>query len=196
MNKTYNRYLEGVLRRLRKIGLDIRPCLLVREAESPVPNEISIDSKFEFSQLNESDLPGIHNLRPGMNLERYRNLLRAGKLCYGLKDGANLVAKMWIDLEEINSLLYSRPLTAREAYLFDAFSDDSYRGQNLAPFLRLKCYAEARALGRSDIYSISDFTNTPARRFKAKLGARDEALIVFWQFFNGAAHSWIVWRYN
>ena len=196
MNKTYNRYLEGVLRRLRKIGLDIRPCLLVREAESPVPNEISIDSKFEFSQLNESDLPGIHNLRPGMNLERYRNLLRAGKLCYGLKDGEDLVAKMWIDLEDINSLLYSRPLAAREAYLFDAFSDESYRGKNLAPFLRLKCYAEAQALGRTDIYSISDFTNTPARRFKAKLGATDEALIIYWQLFNGAAHSWTVWRYN
>lgn len=196
MNKTYNRYLHGVLRRLRRAGVLVHPCLLVREAVGAEPADIAVDPRFEFSRLGEDDLPGIHALRPGMSLERYRDLLRAGKLCFGLKDGGRLVAKMWIDLEVINSVLYSRPLRDDEAYLFDAFSNERYRGQNLAPHLRLKCYAEARARGRTRIYSISDYTNTPARRFKEKLGAVDEALIIHWRLFAGAPRSSIVRRYR
>ncbi len=196
MNRTYNRCLEGVLRRLRRVGVDIRPCLLVREdLPGPPAAEITIDPQFRFCQLNEDDLPGIHRLRPGMSLERYRDFLRSGKLCYGLKDGDRLVAKMWIDLERINSVLYNRPLETDEAYLFDAFADEAYRGRNLAPYLRQRCYGEVRARGRRRIYSISEFTNTPARRFKAKLGAVDVALIVFWKVPGFASRRWIVRRY-
>lgn len=195
LNKTYNRYLEGAFRRLRKVGIDLHPCLLVREAiEADLPH-VDIDPRFEFSELGEDDLPGIHNLRPGMSLDRYRRLLTAGKLCFGLKDQGRLVAKMWIDLDEINSVLYSRPLAADEAYLFDAFSDEAYRGQNLAPFLRVKCYERIRSLGRTHIYSISDYTNTPARRFKQKLGSRDAVLILYWKVFGGSEHRWILKRY-
>jgi len=196
VNKTYNRYLEGVLRRLRRIGIDIHPCLLVREALHPVARVIEIDPTFTFGQLSEDDLPGIHSLRPGMNLERYRDFLRTGKFCFGVKHEGRLVAKMWIDFDRINSVLYSRPLETDEAYLFDAFSDEAYRGQNLAPFLRMQCYAQAQAMGRNRIYSISDFTNTPARRFKAKLGVQDEALILYWQLFNGRGRSRIVKRFR
>lgn len=195
MNKTYNRYLAGVLRRLRIVGVDLRPCLLVREAIERDLAQVDIDPRFEFCELNEDDLPGIHSLRPGMSVDRYRKLLRSGKRCFGLKDQGRLVAKMWIDLDEINSVLYSRPLTANEAYLFDAFSSEAYRGQNLAPFLRVRCYQQIRALGRTQIYSISDYTNTPARRFKEKLGARDAAFILYWRLGNGREHRWLLRRY-
>ncbi len=195
MSANDNRYLRGVLRRLRRAGVDVRPCLLVREGLAETPADITIDSVFEFSQLTEDDLPAIHRLRPRMSLDRYRNFMRTGKLCYGLKEGEHLVANMWIDLEHISSVLYSRPLQPDEAYLFDAFSDEAYRGRNLAPYLRLKCYSAARARGRDRIYSITEYTNRAARRFKAKLGAVDEALIVYCKLWGSAGRSWIVRRY-
>lgn len=197
MNKTYNRLLRGVLRRLLRVGIDIHPFLLVREALQADLPRVDIDPRFEFSELNEEDLPGIHALRPGMKIERYRDFLRDdGKLCFGLKDQDRLVAKMWIDTETINSAQYSRPLESDEAYLFDAFSSEEHRGQNLAPYLRVRCYERIRQLGRRRIYSISEFTNTPARRFKEKLGAKDAALIVYWRLGQRAEHQWFLRRYR
>jgi len=196
MNATYNRYLKGVLRRFAKIGIVIEPSLLVREALQQATTEINIDPKYKFCELTENDLSGIHKLRPSMSLERYRGFLRSGILCFGLKDGGHLAAKMWIDLKKINAVTYSRPLSDQEAYLFDAFSDEACRGQNLAPYLRLQCYAEAQVRGHSEIYSITDFTNTPARKFKAKLGASNEALIIYWKLFGFASHTWIAWHYT
>jgi len=193
MNVTLNRYLAGIFRRLKKIGIEITPTLLVREGLEPLPT-IDIDEKFEFGQLGEHDLPGVHRLRPGMSLERYGNMLGNGKLCFGLKDSGSLVAKMWIDFEEINSVLYSRPLASNEAYLFDAFSDENYRGQNLAPYLRLRCYEVIKERGRDAIYSVTEFTNTPARKFKLKLNAQDTALIVYFNLFGRFSGSWLVRR--
>jgi len=195
MNPAYNRYMKGTLRRLEKIGIVISPHLVVREASETSARDINLDPKFRFCTLTEEDLSGIHQLRPGMSVERYQGFLRSGILCFGLKDGEHLATKMWMDLKNINSAIYSRPLSNQEAYLFDAFSDESYRGQNLAPYLRLRCYAEAQLRGRDQIYSITDFTNTSARRFKAKLGAKNEALVVYWKFFGFASHSWTIWRY-
>ena len=195
MSKPNYRYLKAILWRLRKVGIYLHPLLIVREALAPAEREIAIDAKFQYLQLTEADLPDIQQLRPTMDIERYRSFLQEGKLCFGLKDNGRLVANMWMDLKEIRSAYYKRPLKDHEAYLFDAFSDDEYRGQNLAPYLRLKCYGEARARGRSDVYSYTDFVNVPARRFKAKLGARDVALVVYFELFGGAGHSVTVWKY-
>jgi GNAT superfamily N-acetyltransferase len=195
MSNTQYRYLKAIIWRLRKLGVYLHPLLIVREAMAPTESEISIDPKFDYLQLTEADLPDVAQLRPTMDIERYRRFLREGKLCFGLKDGARLVANMWMDLKEINSAYYKRPLQDHEAYLFDAFSDNDYRGQNLAPYLRLKCYAEAHARGRTDVYSYTDFVNVPARRFKAKLGARDVALVVYFELFGGTGHSVTVWKY-
>ena len=188
------RVLRAVWRRLRRIGIEITPCLLVREALSTT-NDIAIDTRFRWEKLGHADLPEIHRLRPGMSIERYERLLDEGKLCFGVKEGDRLVANMWCDLDEINSILYSRPLSDQEGYLFDAFSDPEYRGENLAPFLRLRCYEALQALGRPEIYSVTEYFNTPARRFKAKLAARDEALIIYVNLFDRFSRSWIVRRY-
>ena len=124
MSKPTHRYLKAILWRLRKVGIYLHPLLIVREALAPAEREIAIDAKFEYAQLTEADLPDIQQLRPTMDIERYRGFLQEGKLCFGLKDNGRLVANMWMDLKEINSVYYKRPLKEHEAYLFDAFSDD------------------------------------------------------------------------
>ena len=99
-------------------------------------------------------------------------------LCLGVRDGDRLVPKMWCDLAECSDPTCRRLLGEREAYLFSAFTDPAYRGQNLAPYLRQAFYATLRARGRDHIFSCTDYFNLAARRFKAKLGALDEALLL------------------
>ena len=194
---TFNRYLAGVLRRLHRIGIELHPFFLVREGMVEQSSEsIALNPQYQFSQLDENDLPGIHNLRPGMDINRYANMIRRGTLCFGIKDEGKLIAKMWVNLEEYNSALYSQPLQADEAYLFDAFANPDYRGQNLAPYLRLKCYQAAISRGRTRIYSISDFTNTPARKFKQKLGATNQSLMLYVKLFGSNAKLITLRRYR
>ena len=181
-NHRLNEFIRRIITRTRKHGLYLHPFFLTVEDIQPDARPvIEINPAYTFRELNEDDLPLIHALRPDMDIERYGRFLREGKRCFGLIDKGHLIAKMWIDFDHLNTFLMDRPLNPDEAYLFDAFSNPDYRGQNLAPYLRLRCYDAARAENCQKIYSVTDFINTAARGFKAKLGAKQEGLYLVWQ---------------
>lgn len=164
----------------RKLGYVVTPFLITAEDLQPANRpHLQLNPKFTLRELSEADLPGIHNLRPDMSLPRYASLMKSGVRCFGIYDQDLLIAKMWLHLAEFNSELYTHPLEADEAYLFDAFANPDYRGQNLAPILRLHCYQVARELGRQRIYSITEFLNLPARGFKRKLPTAHARLLLF-----------------
>lgn len=176
-NPTIARWVAGINRRLAKVGIHLHPFFITREGlETDIGSDLELDTRFQMTELSEADLRGIHGLRPDMSIERYGQFLREGKRCFGIWDQEKLIAKMWLNFDDFNSAIYARPLKDDEAYLFDAFSNPVYRGKNLAPILRVRCYAEARRLGRHKIYSITDFSNIPAQKFKAKLKAKHESL--------------------
>ena len=108
---------------------------------------------------------------------------REGKLCYGIRDHSRLIAKMWCDLDELYHPTCPQKLAVDEVYLFLAYVDPDYRGQGLASLMRVAGFASLRRMGRSKFYSYSRYFNTAARRFKAKLGAREESLIIHFQLF-------------
>ena len=49
--------------------------------------------------------------------------------------------------------------------------------------MRAAGYSALREMGRNKFYSYTDFFNTAARRFKLKLGARNEARRVHLELF-------------
>ena len=102
---------------------------------------------------------------------------------------------MWCDLDEFSHPPNYRKLANDEVYLFAAFADPKYRGQGLAPLMRTAGYAALREMGRNKFYSYTDFFNTAARRFKAKLGARDEALRVHLVLFEKWSRTLTLRRY-
>ncbi len=175
------RTIAGALRRLERLGIVVRPFVVVREglvAPPPIPSH----PRFTGGFIDESDLPELVR-RGSMNAEVCRDRLRRGQLCYAVKDGDRIVAKMWCDLTEVNFVPMRRPLDANEAYLYAAFTDPDVRGQNLAPLMREQCYAALRARGRDVFWSYSDFYNAPARRFKEKLGATETAVGIYFALF-------------
>jgi RimJ/RimL family protein N-acetyltransferase len=169
------RILPAILRRVRWIGIRIEPFLIVREGETPV-NFDQRHNAFSFSVLTAADIEELVRFDPGTERDKLRSWFQEGKLCYGVRNASLLVAKMWCDLKEFNYPPNYRKLAHDEVYLFAARAHPDYRGQNLAPLMRIACYASLRKMGRTRFYSYTDYFNTAARRFKAKLGARDEAL--------------------
>jgi GNAT superfamily N-acetyltransferase len=90
----------------------------------------------------------------------------------------------------------SRKLKPEEAYLFAAYSDPEYRGQNLAPTLRAASYKALRDMGASTFYSHSEYFNLPARRFKQKVGGIEKDLQIELGLFKKWNRTITVWRYR
>jgi len=170
-----HRFLRRFLRSLRRIGIRIDPFLVVREGETPIDTDYD-ENAYTFGFLAEADLAIIARLQPEFSREKASDWLRMGRLCYGVKNGSRLVANMWCDLVEFNHPPNYRLLSDDEVYLFAGYTHPEFRGHNLAPKMRAACYEALRTMGRSRFYSYTDFYNTAARRFKAKLNARDEML--------------------
>jgi len=93
-------------------------------------------------------------------------------LCFGLKLKGEIAAYMWCNIHRCHSRLTQFPLKEDEAYLCSAVTLKAYRGRNLAPLLRYELYRYLNELGRTSFYSITEYFNTPAWKFKEKLGAR------------------------
>ena len=184
------RIIAAALRRLERAGIVIRPFVVVREGLGAIP-PIAQHPRFSSGFIDESDLPEL--VRQGStNAEVCRDRLRRGQLCYAVKDGERIVAKMWCDLAEINFVPMRRPLSADEAYLYAAFTDPDVRGQNLAPLMREHCYAALRERGRDVFWSYSDFYNAPARRFKEKLGAAETAVGIYISMFGRLGRTFML----
>ena len=99
--------------------------------------------------------------------------LRSGQLCLGVRHQEKIIAFTWCHLTECRIETHRLfELSADEASLFDAYTLADYRGRNLAPWMRYRCYEEMAKLGRQCCFSVTIIFNTPAVRFKEKLGAR------------------------
>lgn len=191
----FERVIDGIRWRLGRVGILIRPYVTVREGESAIESG-SLNTVFIFCSVTRDHIDELIQLEPEYTQEKLAAWFDDGKLCFGLRDGQRLVAKMWCDLEDMFWEPAFRKLDPTEAYLFAAFSDPAYRGQNLAPTLRAACYKALREMGRSTFYSHSEYFNLPARRFKQKLGGVEEDLQVELGLFGKWHRTVILKRYG
>jgi GNAT superfamily N-acetyltransferase len=168
--------------RLDHIGIRIVPFVTVLEGQSAIDSSL-LNDNFQFCSLTENNFDDLILIEPHYTKEKIVAWFDAGKLCFGLRDGERLVAKMWCDLNDMFWEPAFRKLKKEEAYLFAAYSDPEYRGKNLAATLRGACYEYLRD-------SHSEYFNLPARRFKQKLGGIETDLQIEFGLFR--KWNWIV----
>jgi ribosomal protein S18 acetylase RimI-like enzyme len=190
------RVLRGLLSRLGRVGIAIKPYLMVREGAASTAATITLDPRFSAGFIGPDDTPELVRVEPGITAEQCIDRFQRGLLCYAVKDGSRIVAKMWCDLEELNFPPSVRKLGTQEAYLFNAYTDPTVRGHSLAPYMRQQCYAALQARGRNSFYSYSDYFNTASRRFKKKLGAIEESLFVHVNLFGVFSRTFTLRRYS
>lgn len=115
--------------------------------------------------------------------------LSEGCICIGIKHYDEIAAYTWCNLKEIDSPVIRSELKADEAYLLDARTFTSYRGKNLAPYLRVELYKLLRQMGRTKFMSITLYLNIPAQRFKKKLNAKPQKLYLWIKFMK---YNWAI----
>ena len=189
------RLLLGLLRRLKKIGIVIDLFITVRESEQQV-EQTKAQHNFRLDFLSEDDFDELLRLDMNNDRQELTTWFQKGILCFGVWDQTRLVAKMWCDPNEFDFPPNYRKLEADEVYLFAAYSDPDYRGQGLAPLMRSAGYAALREKGKNRFYSYTDYFNAAARRFKEKLGARNELLRLHFGLFGKWSKTVTLRRYS
>jgi hypothetical protein len=129
---------------------------------------------FTFVELGYNDMEKVARDGEHSNLSLdylQQTISKPGVKCFALKHRDQIACMTWFNFTECDCRFLQRPLKDKEVYCFEMFTMKSYRGRNLAPYLRFKAMNAVKALGAETFYSVSDYFNPPAIRFKKKMNA-------------------------
>ncbi len=168
----YGLLLQRILSWLKSHGLDIHPFCLIREGVRAYDLQLpDLAAEFHSSELTQDEVPAIAALSPWATTENVQGRFDKGHLCLVLKHEEDIAGYTWVDFDDVSDPKCNYVLQPGEAYLYDAFIARAYRGRDLAPYMRYECYKHLRNTDRHVFYSLSDYFNKPAIRFKQKLNA-------------------------
>jgi len=181
----YGMVRQVLRKQILRIGIEISPYYLFIEGieNSVIPAITGLESDFSAGILLTEDMGLMENNGSGFSPEEFLDFLKAGQKCIGIKHKGEIAAFMWINFSELKYKLLCMQLKSNEAYLWNMFTLEPYRGKNLAPYLRYKSYEILHEMGRDTLYSISEYFNAPAIKFKKKLNARILKLALYINLF-------------
>ena len=200
--RIYDKFRYGlVLQVLRNFmargGIEITPYYWVQEGVQPV-NMPEIKGEISYCRvafLEKDDIKVLGAEGRGYPEEELLNWLKNGKKCLGLKYKDEIASFLWINLKDCSFGNEAIILKDNEAYLSDMYTMESFRGRNLAAYLRYQSYGILHNMGRNKIYSVSEFFNKTAIKYKQKLNARNLKLILFIRLFNKCKWKFLLKSY-
>ncbi|RAJ15495.1 hypothetical protein LV92_00190 [Arenibacter echinorum] len=191
-------FLFGLKNRLAKIGINIKPYYWVKEEveKSEEPKIKGNVSEFTFRELSLDEMKliskGIDNLSIENLMEDYENC----QLCMGLEHKGEIAAYMFIGLNDLNFKGKIFHINGNEAYLYNMWTFHSFRGRNLAPYLRYKCYELLKDQGRDTKYSVTDYFNKSSIKFKNKLNSKNLQLYIYIDLFGKWKRHYLLKSYT
>ena len=190
LKKIYGKFrhrlvLQTILHLLNTIGITIKPYYWVLEGTDPgeVPEIKGIVSEYNVEFLQTGDIRELGTNPWGTPVDKLISDLQAGNKCIALVHNNEIASSMWIYLMECGFKPEKARLGKNEAYLSSMYTPESFRGKNLAPYLRYKSYEFLKQIGREKIYSVTEYFNPAAARYKEKLKARNLRLILYLELF-------------
>ena len=182
---------------LTRIGLDIDPYYWVQEGmeECEEPRIRGNSEDYRIELINADEVKVMDNIL-GLSAKELKKNINKGQLCVGLKHNAEIAALMFVGLHSFVLNHRSFELKANEAYLLNMYTFESYRGKNLAPYLRYHSYELLKKQGRNTLYSITAFFNTPSTKFKKKLNAKHLRLYMYLGLFKKYHWNFLLKEYS
>jgi Acetyltransferase (GNAT) family len=189
--------LQVIRNQLARVGIEFTPYYWVQEGLNltEIPEIKGMISEYSVEFLDNEDMKIIGENARGYSEEIFLSRLRNGLLCLGLKHLDNIASFMWINFNECNFEPISMPLERGEAYLTDMYTMESYRGKNLAAYLRYRSYEILNKMGRDKIFSVVEYFNTSAMKYKQKLNPKKLKLVLFIRFFHKLKWSYTIKTY-
>lgn len=184
--------LFGFRNKLAQIGIDIKPYYWVQEEVYPCEEpQIKGDvSKYIVRYLNREEIKKMSTNLPKTLAQDLIKGHENGQLCVALEYENEIAAFTFVELK---NFIFNRKvftLKDNEAYLLNMWTFHSFRGKNLAPYLRFKTYQLLKEQGRTVKFSITEYFNKSSIKFKKKLNSKNLMFImsivlfkkVYWNF--------------
>jgi hypothetical protein len=178
-------FLQGLRYAFAKVGLDIMPYYWVQEEVNATEKPLikSNSEEFIFKPLNSDELKLILAKSDSISEAKILQSLKRGQECVGLQYKTQIAAYMFIELNDFIFKNRSFNIKANEAYLLNMFTFTPFRGKNLAPYLRYCCYRYLETRNIKMKYSISNYFNKSAIKFKQKLNSKHLKLYINIELF-------------
>lgn len=178
-------FLQGVRHIFAKAGINIMPYYWVEEEYYPAekPKLKSLEDHFEFIRLKKSDVDAIKAKSDSVSAQKITKSVEDGHEFVGLKQQEEVVAYMFIKTNDFIFQNREFKFNPNEAYILNVYTFPEYRGRNLAPYLCYLCYRYLDGKGIDTKYSISNYFNTSAIKYKEKLNARPLQLMIYIELF-------------
>jgi hypothetical protein len=194
----YGLVLQAVTNQLNRIGIRFTPYYWVQEGinDTDIPEIKGNGSDYTLGFLEAEEIKNLGNNPWGDSVKKQLADLNAGKKCLGLKYKDEIASFMWISFNECSFKPAWVLLKDDEAYLSYMYTMESFRGKNLAPYLRYRSYEFLKKMGRDKIYSTTEYFNPSASRYKEKLNAKKIKLVLFIEIFKKFKRSIILKRYG
>lgn len=194
----YGLVLQVVTNQLNRIGIRFSPYYWVQEGinsmDIPEIKGNSSDFTVGFIEVEEIINRGINPW--GDSVDKQLADLNAGRKCLALKYKDEIASFMWISFNECSFKPALVLLKEDEAYLSHMYTMESFRGKNLAPYLRYKSYEFLKKMGRDKIYSTTEYFNPSASRYKEKLNAKKIKLVLYIEILRKLKWGIILKRYG
>ena len=159
---------------LMRIGLDFEPYWVELEGLSlcDEPKLKNDDPKnYILKKLDDQIILDQYELL-SWNTSELIPALQSEHYSIGLYNKDRLAAFMIIRIGQYTYKNRKIPLKRNEAYLENMYTYESFRGRNLAPFLRYQSYKLLEEEGKTSCYSLTQYFNKSSLRFKQKLNAK------------------------
>lgn len=166
-------FLLTMRKLLARFGLNIGPYYWVLEGTN-IDEEPKIKGSKEDYDVCFLTLDDIKNLENTTFVSQQNLIARynSGVRCTGLKYKGQTAAFMSIEHNDFSFRKKTFNLKDNEAYLSNMFTYSSFRGKNLAPYLRHESYQLLKKEGVESMYSVTDYFNKSSQKFKKKLNAK------------------------
>ena len=151
---------------------------------------------YRFSAFGPEEMRAIAALVPSRPVTKTQAWLDEGRRCFGLKHQGQIAGYIWCNLDRCTYPWHRLWLRDNEVYLFDQVTLEGFRGRNIAPYLRYRTYGALREMGRDTFYSVTQRFNSPAVRFKKKLGAQFVFLALGVNLFTRVLRHRVIRRYK
>jgi len=197
----YDLLMRQTAKLLNRIGLAIRFYYVFKEGlPDGEKKDFCLESQnYEIAFLDSEDVAMLDPLEGhDATVSDMQTQISQGHKCLGLKNNGKIVGFTWCRFDQFVDYPPTKgfKLEKNEAYLYDMYILQDYRGSDLAPFLRYKCYQELAKIGRTVLYSVSLIPNAPAIRFKKKIGAQILSLGLHVQLRKNICWNWKLRTYK
>lgn len=149
--------------------------ILLRRPTADAPR-IETDMGYEFVLASAEDLAAISDHREALRADIYRARLAAGDRCYCLKQGSTIVCYNWVRSIDCCLLcgfpqaIHFLPLPARQAFSYDLYTYETYRGRGIASVYLTRLIEQLAREGVTEVRTLIAPHNTASLKVHLRLG--------------------------